>query len=188
MFSRIRPHTGDTVAPRPRRLPGPELSGHVPARVAGLPSGAVAPYLAVTTARVPQEVPMFSAVRPQRGDNVARGLKRSATDVLAYLHPDLCATLASLHGAPRSVAEATVQLLPFGSRAALETLNPPLAIAGECIDDEGHRHLALTPFAYEVMAAAAATAEADPQAVDEWSERARLAARKTAEHESHTRP
>jgi hypothetical protein len=106
--------------------------------------------------------------------------------VLAYLHPDLCATLASLHGAPRSVAEATVQLLPFGSRAALETLDPPLAIAGECIDDEGHRRLALTPFAYEVMAAAAATAEADPQAVDEWSERARLAARKTAEHESHT--
>jgi len=79
---------------------------------------------------------MFSRIRPQRGDNVARGLKRSATDVLAYLHPDLCATFASLHGAPRSVAEATVQLLPFGSRAALETLDPPLAIAGECIDDE----------------------------------------------------
>jgi hypothetical protein len=131
---------------------------------------------------------MFSRIRPQRGDIVAPGLKRSPTDVLAFLHPDLCATLASLHGAPRSVAEATVQLLPFGSRAALETLNPPLAIAGECLDDEGHRALTLTPFAYEVMAAAAAAAEAEPQAVDEWSERARLAARTTAEHVSHTRP
>jgi hypothetical protein len=188
MFSRIRPQGGDTVAPLPKRLLGPELSGHVHARVASLPSGAIDPYLAVTTARVPQEGPMFSAVRPQQGDNVAPGVKRSATDVLKFLHPDLCATLASLHGAPRSVAEATVQLLPFGSRAALETLQPALAIAGACIDDEGHRALTLTPFAYEVMAAAAAAAAADPQAVDEWSERARLAARRTAENESHTRP
>jgi len=131
---------------------------------------------------------MFSVIRPQRGDIGARGNWRPPTDVLAFLHPDLCATLASLHGAPRSVAEATVQLLPFGSRAALETLNPPLAIAGECIDDEGHRAITLTPFAYEVMAAAAAVAEADPQAIDEWSDRARLAARTTAEHVSRPRP
>jgi hypothetical protein len=131
---------------------------------------------------------MFGGISPERGDVGARGPERSVTDVLAFLHPDLCGTLAGLHGAPRSVAEATVQLLPFGSRAALETLNPPLAIAGECLDDEGHRALTLTPFAYEVMAAAAAAAEADPQAVDEWSERARLAARTTAEHVSHTRP
>lgn len=129
---------------------------------------------------------MFNRFWPERSDVSPRGLNRSATEVLAFLHPDLCATLASLHGAPRSVAEATVQLLPFGSRAALETLIPPLAIAGECIDDEGHRALTLTPFAYEVMAAAAAAAEAAPQAVDAWSERARLAARATAERESHT--
>jgi hypothetical protein len=131
---------------------------------------------------------MFSGMWPERGHVGARGPERSVTDVLVFLHPDLCGTLAGLHGAPRSVAEATVQLLPFGSRAALETLNPPLAIAGEHLDDEGHRALTLTPFAYEVMAAAAAAAEADPQAVDEWSERARLAARTTAEHVSHTRP
>ena len=43
----------------------------------------------------------------------AQGPKRSATEVLEFLHPELCATLASLHGAPRSVAEATVQLLPL---------------------------------------------------------------------------
>jgi len=49
-----------------------------------------------------------------------------------------------------------VQLLPFGSRTALETLNPALAIAGRTVDEEGHRPLTLTPFAYEVIAAAAA--------------------------------
>jgi hypothetical protein len=105
----------------------------------------------------------------------------SASDALAFLHPDLCATLANLHGAPRSVAEATVQLLPFGSRAALETLNPPLAIAGRAVDEEGHRPLTLTPFAYEVMAAAAAAAEADPDAVDDWAQRAQAAARTARE-------
>ena len=131
---------------------------------------------------------MFTRIRPRRRDVANAGPKRSATGVLEFLHPDLCATLASLHGAPKSVAEATRQLLPFGSRAALETLNPPLAIAGECLDDEGHRALTLTPFAYEVMAAAAAAAEADPQAVDEWSARARLAARATAEQVSHPQP
>lgn len=130
---------------------------------------------------------MFSRIWPERGEGGDREPKRSATDVLAFLHPDLCAALASLHGAPRSVAEATVQLLPFGSRAALETIEPPLAIAGECIDDEGHRALTLTPFGYEVMAAAAAAAEAAPEAVDAWSQRARLAARATAEPDSHPR-
>ena len=105
----------------------------------------------------------------------------SATEVLAFLHPDLCATLASVHGAPRSVAEATVQLLPFGSRTALETLNPALAIAGRAVDEEGRRPLTLTAFAYEVMAAAAAAAEADPDAVDGWTQRAEAAARTARE-------
>jgi hypothetical protein len=91
---------------------------------------------------------MISARRAQRSDVRDPGPARSAADVLEFLHPDLRTTLASLHGAPKSVAEATVQLLPFGSRAALETLTPPLAHAGECIDDEGHRALTLTPFAY----------------------------------------
>jgi hypothetical protein len=39
MLSRIRPQRGDIVAPRPKRLPGPELFGHVPARVAACHPG-----------------------------------------------------------------------------------------------------------------------------------------------------
>jgi hypothetical protein len=133
----------------------------------------------------PEEDVMLGRLGRRWREEAERGPKRTATEVLEFLHPDLCATLASLHGAPRSVAEATVQLLPFGSRAALETLNPPLAVAGEPIDDEGHQALSLTPFAYDVMAAAAAAAEADPQTVDEWSERARRAARAVAEQAAH---
>jgi hypothetical protein len=132
-----------------------------------------------------EENVMFGRTGLRRREAADQGPKRSATAVLEFLHPELCATLASLHGAPRSVAEATIQLLPFGSRAALETLNPPLAVAGAPIDDEGHRALALTPFAYEVMAAAAAADEADPQKVQEWGERAREAARAVAEQASH---
>lgn len=98
-----------------------------------------------------------------------------AVQALDFLHPDLRACLASLHGAPVPVAEATVQLLPFGSRAALETLEPPLAVAGRPVDDEGHRDLKLTPFAYEVMAAAAAQAEAKPEVIDDWTARAQRA-------------
>lgn len=101
---------------------------------------------------------------------------RSAVEVLQYLTNDLRATLASLHGAPRSVAEATMQLLPFGSRAALETVEPPIAVAASrAVGDDVHRPLTLTPFAYEVMAAAAAAEEADPDGVDEWARRAERA-------------
>ena len=100
----------------------------------------------------------------------------TASEALAYLHPELRAVLASLHGAPASVAEATVQLLPFGSRAGLESLTPPLAVPGRPIDDDGHRPLRLTPFAYAVMAEAAAAAEAAPDEVDEWTRRAQQAA------------
>ena len=77
---------------------------------------------------------------------------RTAADVLPFLHEDLSATLASLHGAPASIAQATIQLLPFGSRAALETLG--LATLGHAVDTDGHRTLTLTSFAYEVMAEA----------------------------------
>jgi len=113
---------------------------------------------------------------------------RSASQVLAFLHPDLRATLASLHGAPRSVAAATVQLLPFGSRAALETVVPPIAVAsGPQVGEDGRRPLTLTPFAYEVIAAAAAAAEADPDGVDEWTRRAERAAQ-IADDKAATKP
>ena len=100
----------------------------------------------------------------------------SPTDALQFLTPRLRATLASLHGAPESVAEATVQLLPFGSRAAMEALNPPLAVCGRPIDEFGRRSLSLTPFAYEVMAAAAAES-ADPPGSPDWDIRFEAAAR-----------
>ena len=123
---------------------------------------------------------MFNRLNPRWREVANRGPQLSAAAALEFLHPDLCATLASLHGAPKSVVEATVQLLPFGSRAALETLNPPLAVAGEPIDEQGHRPLTLTPFAYEVMAAAAAAAEADPRG-RRVEQRARRAAQAAAD-------
>ncbi len=101
------------------------------------------------------------------------GRRRTAAEVLPFLHEDLSATLASLHGAPASIAQATIQLLPFGSRAALETLG--LATLGHAIDTDGHRTLTLSSFAYEVMAEAAAADEADPVAVDYWARRAERA-------------
>ena len=100
---------------------------------------------------------------------------RTAADMLPFLHEDLSATLASLHGAPASIAQATIQLLPFGSRAALQTLG--LATLGRAIDADGHRTLTLTSFAYEVMAEAAAADEADPEGVSYWAHRAELAER-----------
>jgi hypothetical protein len=130
---------------------------------------------------------MFGRSRPRWREVAEHGPRRSAREVLEFLHPDLCATLAGLHEAPQSVAEATVQLLPFGSRAALESLNPPLAIVGDPNDEEGHRALKLTPFAYEVMAAAATAADADPDAVSEWSKRAERA-RIAAEQASYRQP
>jgi hypothetical protein len=106
--------------------------------------------------------------------------ERTAAEVLNYLPPDLIGVLASLNGAPKPLAEATIQLLPFGSRAALEEMKPPLAIAGPATDPEGHRSLQLTDFAFEVMAEAAAAAEANPQAVSDWTERAEAVARLVA--------
>ena len=111
--------------------------------------------------------------------SVSGGL-RTAAEALNYLPPDLIGVLASLHGAPRSLAEATIQLLPFGSRAALEEMQPPLAIAGPATDPEGHRSLQLTDFAFEVMAEAAAVAAANPQVVSDWTERAEAVARLVA--------
>jgi hypothetical protein len=92
--------------------------------------------------------------------------------VLKFLPPDLIDTLASLNGAPVAVARATVQLLPFGSRAALEVTG--LATAEE--DPSSRRRgIELTPLAFEVMALAANCEEADPERLASWSERAAAA-------------
>jgi hypothetical protein len=119
---------------------------------------------------------MSPPTKPVR--NLARSPKRTAAEVLRFLPPDLCAVLAGLHGAPESVAEAAVQLLPFGSRSALEMLKPPLAVCGRPMDEFGHRSLSLTPFAYEVMAAAAVEAAeaAGPAMSEDWDRRAEVAA------------
>jgi hypothetical protein len=78
---------------------------------------------------------------------------RPARETLEFLSPQLISVLAGLDGAPDSVAQATVQLLPFGSRAALEATG--LAVLGEDIDGHGHRVLHLTPAAFRAMTAAA---------------------------------
>jgi hypothetical protein len=84
--------------------------------------------------------------------------RKRAEQVLTYMHPDLLIAFASLHGAPKHVAQATVALLPFGSRAGLESLG---LVTSAGTDAPGGRALALTPFAYEVMEAAAADAAAE---------------------------
>ncbi|GAA4705960.1 hypothetical protein GCM10023215_52540 [Pseudonocardia yuanmonensis] len=102
----------------------------------------------------------------------------SAVETCKYLTPDLLTVLASLHGVSRSIAEASIQLLPFGSRSALEALD--LAKAGPAIDAEGHRSLLLTEFAYEVMAAAKELADDCPAAASDWTAEADEVARMVA--------
>lgn len=104
----------------------------------------------------------------------------SAAEVLKYLPPDLLAVLASLHGVPRSLANATIQLLPFGSRTALECMDPSLADPGPATSSDGHRSLILTDFAFDVIAEAHAAAEANPKAVSDWTARADEVARMVA--------
>lgn len=92
-----------------------------------------------------------------------------SVETLQWLTPSLIGVLASLHGAPRDLAEAAVQLLPFGSRTALEIRG-----LAEPVGDEvnGYRTLRLTDLAFEVMAEAAMAAESTPEAVDELHDRA----------------
>lgn len=95
---------------------------------------------------------------------------RTPESVLEFLTPGLIDTLASLHGVPPAVAQATVQLLPFGSRSALETLG--LAFGGDPSGRPGRRYLELTPLAFEVMALAADSQEGGPETLESLSEQA----------------
>lgn len=95
-------------------------------------------------------------------------------EVIDYLTPDLQGTLAGLHDAPPAVATAVVQLLPFGSRAALGELG--LAVTCSPDSEATHRSVALTPLAYQVMAELSARAVADPGGVEDWTRQAQLAA------------
>lgn len=96
----------------------------------------------------------------------------SAAEIVNWLVPDLKVTLASLDGAPESLALAVVQLLPFGSRASLISLG----LARHQETEAPCAIVKLTPLAYEVMTAAALAAEADPDGVADWLQQARDAA------------
>lgn len=110
--------------------------------------------------------------RQQNTGGAVGSVSDEARTTLSWLTPDLKTTLASLDGAPAALATAAVQLLPFGSRAALIELQ----LAKAPIAGDSCAVIELTPFAYEVMQAAALEASADPGAVSDWLQRARVAA------------
>jgi hypothetical protein len=83
------------------------------------------------------------------------------TEALKLLLPETLSTLADLANAPTSIASAVVQLLPLGSRTALEDLEIVTA------DSEGSGGMELTPFGFDVIdAAAKLQASDDPGVVD----------------------
>ena len=85
---------------------------------------------------------------------------RVAADVIRFLTPALVDFLVDLRGAPASIAQAAIQLLPFGSRSAL--LATGLATCPDRGEEaSGAGRLQLTPLAYEVMAEAAGRADQD---------------------------
>jgi len=98
----------------------------------------------------------------------------SPTEALGYLNVPLRSVLASLDGAPEAVCATALQLLPFGSRAALEATG--IVVPGDVVDGLGHKTLRLTSLAWDVIAeAAAAETETDGTSVHEWERRAEAA-------------
>ncbi|BFU45658.1 hypothetical protein [Krasilnikovia sp. MM14-A1004] len=75
----------------------------------------------------------------------------SVAEAVPFLTPDLLEFLTDLYGAPTSIAQSAIQLLPFGSRAALLATCLVTAHA----DGNGQKRgeiLQLTDLAFEVMA------------------------------------
>lgn len=113
------------------------------------------------------KIPTPSWTRPRL--QAAVPMSEDPRAALSWLTPDLVTTWAALHEAPPAVAQAVAQLLPFGSRAALEDLGiitcdgPP--------DEAGRCRLEITPLGYAVMAAAAECSEQDPSRLSDWVER-----------------
>ncbi len=108
-----------------------------------------------------------SAAPAPRASQVEADVVAPSPELLRALNPRLRRVLAGLYGAPHSIAEATVQLLPFGSRAALEAEG--LAVLEK--DEDDQEFLRLTPRAYAAMEAAAAAADGTSEAVTEWEQR-----------------
>lgn len=113
---------------------------------------------------------MWGWKRRDRVQSVA--LAQEAKQVLPWLTPELRSLLAGLNSAPPSVAEAVVQLLPFGSRAALLDQG---VTAGESASGA----VSITPLGYAVMELAAEQST-DGGAVDALELRAGQAAERPA--------
>jgi hypothetical protein len=93
----------------------------------------------------------------------------TAAEAVEFLTPDLVDFLADLHGSPLSLAQAAIQLLPFGSRSALVTTG--LVTADDGGDGAGTDvALLLTPLGVEVIAWAG-TAD-DNRQIDQLAARA----------------
>jgi hypothetical protein len=89
--------------------------------------------------------------------------KADIAEVIEGLPLDLLISLARLHEAPPGIAEEALRLLPFGSRALLQAMD----LAHEDVAVDGGRGTwKLSPLAYEVMAAAAASARTAPHRQD----------------------
>ena len=106
------------------------------------------------------------------GSLQAHGSQADPDAILEWFTPDLVDIVASLDEAPVSLANAVVQLLPFGSRAALE--DQGLVTREAAPPGGGSPTLRLTPLGLQVMAAAAARAADATQA--EYVRRAERAA------------
>lgn len=78
----------------------------------------------------------------------------AAREALTFLTPETKSLLASLNGASPAICESVVQLIPFGSRAAL--LEQGLAIHGPAPE-----LLKITPLGFAVIAAAAESVDID---------------------------
>ncbi|GAB1692537.1 hypothetical protein [Krasilnikovia sp. M28-CT-15] len=80
----------------------------------------------------------------------------SAAEAVRFLTPDQLEFLTCLYGAPASIAQGAIQLLPFGSRTAL----PATGLVTARGDGDGPKQgeiLQLTDLAFEVMATAGDT-------------------------------
>jgi hypothetical protein len=95
----------------------------------------------------------------------------AAEQALEYLTPSIRTTLAALCEAPAGVAESVVQLMPFGSRAALAETGV-VAFASANADDPSDVSGPgrITDLGYAVIELAADAASATPESVVDWTD------------------
>lgn len=100
------------------------------------------------------EVSWFEGLRRRKAK---RGARLTAEQALERLVPTLRELLARLEGQSRSDLQVTLQLLPLGSRLALDAVGA-VELEGEN-PVEGHYRLRVLPFCIDVVNAAALSAE-----------------------------